>query len=187
MERLGAEFFTRDPVSCARELVGMVLHWSGMVARIVETEAYAAVGDEACHTWNRPGARQFVATQGPGTAYVYLNYGVHWMVNFLGKGPCGGGFVVLRALEPMAGIDAMRDRRPGVADHLLCAGPGRLTRALGMDGSAHGMDFLGAPDGGVVAGETVEIVTGGRIGISRSTQLPWRFGAAGSPSLSRKF
>lgn len=187
MQRLDTLFFTRDAVTCARELVGAVLHWRGCSARIVETEAYAALGDEACHTWSRPSARKFVAEHGPGAAYVYLNYGVHWMFNFLVKGPGIGGFVLLRALEPITGLESMRQRRPGVADHLLCAGPGRLTRALGMDGTAHGMDFLNHADGGVTRGEPVEIVAGGRIGISRAADLPWRFGIAGSGSLSRKF
>ena len=164
-----------------------MFHWRGCIAKIVETEAYAAVGDEACHTWSRPGARKFVAEHPPGTAYVYQNYGVHWMFNFLVKGAGNEGFVLLRALEPVAGLEKMRMRRPGVLDHLLCAGPGRLTRALGIDGTVHGMDFLNDPDGGVTRGEDVEVVAGGRIGISRATDLPWRFGETGSASLSRRF
>lgn len=187
MNKLDTLFFTKNPVICARELVGALFHWRGCCARIVETEAYAAVGDAACHTWSRPSARAFVAGHAPGTAYVYLNYGVHWMFNFLVKGPDGEGFVLLRALEPVIGLKEMQDRRPKVSDHLLCAGPGRLTRALGLDGTAHGVDFLNDPDGGVTPGGTVEIVAGGRIGISQATELPWRFGEAGSASLSRKF
>ncbi len=187
MEKLDKFFFTRDPVICARELVGAMFHWRGCTGKIVETEAYAAAGDAACHTWNRPGARKFVAEHASGTAYVYRSYGVHWMFNFLVKGAGNGGFVLLRALEPVAGLEAMRDRRLGVPDQLLCAGPGRLTRALGVDGSLDGIDFLSHPDGGATRGESEEITAGGRIGISRATELAWRFGVAGSASLSRKF
>ncbi len=164
-----------------------MFHWRGCSGRIVETEAYAAIGDEACHTWSRPSARAFVAAHEPGSAYVYRNYGIHWLFNFLVKGPEGEGFVLLRALEPVAGLEEMRERRPGVPDHLLCAGPGRLTRAFGLDGDLHGMAFLDDANGGVTRGETVEIVAGGRIGISQAKELPWRFGELGSKSLSRKF
>ncbi|MES2475423.1 MAG: DNA-3-methyladenine glycosylase [Verrucomicrobiota bacterium] len=187
MARLTAAFFTRDPVTCARELVGSIFHWHGCSGRIVETEAYAEVGDEACHTWNRPGARRFVESHAPGDAYVYLNYGVHWLFNFLVKGREGAGFVLLRAVEPIDGLETMRRRRPGIPDRLLGAGPGRLTRAFGISGADHGIHFLDDPEGGVIRGSAVELVAGGRVGISRAAERPWRFGEAASPSLSRKF
>ena len=97
------------------------------------------------------------------------------------------GFVLLRALEPVAGIDRIRERRVGVADHLLAAGPGKLTRALGIDGSAHGMSFLNGSGCGIVTGEPVATCAGRRIGITKATELPWRYGDPASRSLSRKF
>ncbi len=104
-------FFRQDPVACARALVGCELVWRGTGGIVVETEAYAATGDEACHTFHRPSARDFVAAHPAGTAYVYLNYGMYWLFNVLVKGDSGEGFVLLRVLEPSLGIPRMRERR----------------------------------------------------------------------------
>lgn len=187
MKRLSKAYFRQDPLTCAAGLIGCHLEWHGCVARVVETEAYDAEDDPACHTWSRPAAREFVRVHEAGTAYVYLNYGMHWLFNILVKGGRRSGFVLLRAVEPVAGIDAMRDRRPGVRDVLLGAGPGRLTRALGIDGAAHGLAFLTRPATGLRQGLVDRIVTGPRIGISRATEFPWRFGDPASGSLSRPF
>lgn len=188
---LQPRFFQRHPTDCARDLIGCHFRWNGCEARIVETEAYAARGDPACHTFFRKDARAFVAAHPAGTAYVYLNYGVHWLFNVLVKDeddPAGGGFVLFRALDPLNGIPLMRARRPAVRDDaLLCAGPGRLTRALGIDGSVHGSAFLGGADTGIRRAAAVSPVAGPRIGISRAIELPWRFGEAGAAGLSRKF
>lgn len=174
-ERLTAGFFERDPETCARELIGCMFVWHGVKARIVETEAYAAVGDEACHTWFRPSARKFVAERPAGAAYVYLNYGVHWLFNVLVKGGAAEGFVLFRA------VDGWDDARRG-------AGPGKLTKALGIDGTAHGAEFLGGRETGIFRREgNVEILAGPRVGISREIERPWRFGLAGSKGLSRRF
>ncbi len=175
MERLTADFFQRDPATCARELIGCVLLWKGLRRTIVETEAYAAEGDEACHTWFRPSARKFVAEYPPGTAYVYLNYGIHWLFNILVKGGMTEGFVLIRALESK--------------EHpRLGAGPGKLTKMLGIDGSAHGVAFLENEETGIFcAAQRSAVITGRRIGISRAKELPWRFGAADSAALSAKF
>jgi DNA-3-methyladenine glycosylase len=181
------DFFERDPVTCARELIGCEFVWRGCAGRIVETEAYDSIDDPACHTWFRPAARSFVEAGTAGDAYVYLNYGVHWLFNILVKGPDREGFVLLRALEPVSGIEQMRSRRPGVKDHLLGAGPGRLTRALGIGGEAHGRTFLRTKGCGIVKGGAVKTSAGPRIGISRAVNLPWRFGDPASPSLSRGF
>jgi DNA-3-methyladenine glycosylase len=117
-----------------------------------------------------------------------MNYGVHWLFNVLVKGGRRSGFVLFRALEPVEGIERMRERRPGVKDALLGAGPGRLTRALGIDGSAHGGAFLRGADCGLLLGRPVrKVIEGPRIGISRATELAWRFGDPASPSLSRRF
>lgn len=187
MKALGPAFFRQDPLTCAAGLIGCHLEWHGCVGRIVETEAYDSQDDPACHTWFRPSARDFVEQHPAGVAYVYLNYGVHWLFNILVKGPERSGFVLLRALEPVAGLETMRERRAGVPDATLAAGPGRLTRALGIDGSVHGLAFLEA--GGVALrwGSAPALVAGPRIGISRATELDWRFGDPTSRSLSRRF
>ncbi|MEO6054121.1 MAG: DNA-3-methyladenine glycosylase, partial [Chthoniobacterales bacterium] len=107
---IGRDFFRQNPVTCARELIGCHLVWGESVSIIAETEAYLEKGDEACHTFFRKSTRQFVEENDAGTAYVYLNYGVHWMLNVLIKGR-ENGFVLFRALEPVKGIAAMKKRR----------------------------------------------------------------------------
>lgn len=187
MERLDEEFFTQDPVTCAKRLIGSHFEWHGCVGRIVETEAYDSVDDPACHTWFRPSTRAFVETHAAGDAYVYMNYGVHWLFNILVEGGKRSGFVLFRALEPVSGLDLMRARRAGVKDHLLAAGPGRLTRAFGIGGETHGAGFLRAEGCGILLGRKVKPIAGPRIGISRALDLHWRFGDPDSPSLSGKF
>lgn len=187
MRPIFEDYFEQDPVTCARGLIGCEFVWDGCAGRIVETEAYDSVDDPACHTWFRPGTRAFVDRQQAGDAYVYLNYGVHWLFNILVKGGERSGFVLLRAVEPVSGVDLMRQRRQGVRDPLLGAGPGRLTRALGIDGSSHGTSFLRRSDRGILLGEPVKTLAAPRIGISRATNLLWRFGDPESRSLSRKF
>lgn len=180
-------FFRNDPVDCARKLIGCRFRWGACAGRIVETEAYRAVGDAACHTFMRPSAREFVAEHEAGDAYVYLNYGVHWLFNILVKGAEGDGFVLLRALEPLEGIEVMRERRGRFPDKLLMAGPGRLTRAMGISGRDHGSRFLENGVGALEKGPATSVLSGPRIGISKATELHWRFGDAGSKCLSKRF
>lgn len=187
MGKIGAGFFERDPVLCAKELIGSILTWKGCTGKIVETEGYSAIGDEACHTWFRPSSRKFVEDHQAGDAYVYVNYGVHWLFNILVKGAGGTGFVLIRALEPLAGIEEMRLRRGGMKDRLLAAGPGRLTQAMGISARDHGKSFLEADDCGISLGEAGIVIAGPRIGISKAAELPWRFGEADSRYLSRGF
>jgi DNA-3-methyladenine glycosylase len=185
MDTLTRGFFQRDPVSCARELIGCEFVWNGAGGVIVETEAYSVRNDEACHTFSRPSSRRFVAEKPPGTAYVYLNYGMHWLLNFLVKGGSEDGFVLLRALEPTKGIEDMRRRRGMDGLKNLCSGPGKLTRAFGIDGGFHGRDLFEAENSPLVTpAEPPRILEGPRIGISRAADLPWRFVAAGSHFLS---
>ena len=188
--KLPDDFFRNHPVDCARALIGCTLRWDGCAGIIVETEAYCEHGDAACHTFTRPSARAFVAAHPPGSAYVYLNYGMHWLANVLVKSPSGNGFVLIRALEPSAGLDAMRRRRGGdKPDRQLCSGPAKLTQALGIDGQWHGRSLCRSARRGLLAqhGRTAspELVSGPRIGISQATELPWRFHAAGNPHVSR--
>ena len=186
-------FFQRDPVTCARELIGCVLEWNGCSGAIVETEAYAATNDEACHTWSRPSAREFVSKNDAGAAYVYFNYGMYWMLNVMIKGGVEDGFVLFRALEPRRGIDRMRERRlaarrtatDGIRDTALCSGPGKLAQALAVTGEDHGRDFCRARGIAIRHGAGgVDVVSDVRIGISKATDLPWRFVLAGNPHVS---
>ncbi|MBB5350365.1 DNA-3-methyladenine glycosylase [Haloferula luteola] len=188
MSALREKFFERSPVDCARDLIGAEFRWDGCSGKIVETEAYSDRGDPACHTFFRPSARTFVENHPPGAAYVYLNYGVHWLFNILTRDADGSGFVLLRALEPRTGLEMMRQRRGGRRDRELCSGPGRLCQALGIEGSAHGSCFLSEEKRGLaVSSENIRVVAGPRIGIRRAVDLPWRFGEAGSAYLSRAF
>ena len=112
-----ASFFKRDPLSCARELTGTELIWGDCSGIVVEVEAYTAINDEAAHTFTRPSARGFIERNNAGAAYVYFNYGMHWMLNVLVKGD-ENGFVLIRALEPRKGIERMKKRRVSM-DYLL--------------------------------------------------------------------
>lgn len=182
---VGSEFFRCDPVSCARGLIGCEIFWKGCGGIIVETEAYSVRDDEACHTFSRPSSREFVASHPPGTAYVYLNYGVHWLLNFLVKGGDEDGFVLIRALEPTRGVAAMRGRRGVEARRDLCSGPGKLTQALGIGRAQHGHDFTKGDSLQLVRGGAVpRVASGTRIGISKAADLPWRFVFLGSDCLS---
>jgi len=188
---LGPEFFERDPLTCARELIGCELVWNRSAGIIVEVEAYAEEGDEACHTFHRPSARAFIAAHDAGAAYVYMNYGVHWLLNVLVKG-LSNGFVLIRALEPARGIPAMQKRRHTTAGsaaamhpHALCSGPGKLAQALGVTGRDHGRDLcsgraVGFRPAAIPAIVEVDV----RIGISKAAHLPWRFLSSGSRFVS---
>lgn len=177
------EFFTQSPVECARALVGCELVWGGCSGIVIECEAYAAEDDPACHTFSRPSARDFVARHPAGTAYVYLNYGMHWMLNVLVKGE-QDGFVLLRAIEPRRGWRVMQERRGGRTGRELAGGPGRLAAALGVTGAHHGTDFCSSARRCFQPGESPEVVADVRVGISRAQDLLWRFLAAGHPLVS---
>jgi DNA-3-methyladenine glycosylase len=178
-------FFKRDPLTCAREMIGCELVWNGCGGVIVETEAYSVRDDQACHTFTRPSSREFVTRMSAGSVYVYLNYGVHWLLNFLVKGGSEDGFVLIRALEPKCGIQEMTLRRNGTTIKNLCSGPGKLTRALGIDGTFHGRDFLSDSGASLLhPSAPLDVQACTRIGITRSADFPWRFVAAGSRFLS---
>ena len=168
------DFFTQSPVQCARSLIGCELVWGTSSGIVVECEAYAAVGDPACHTFSRPSAREFLLEHRAGSAYVYLNYGRHWMLNVLTKGE-EEGFVLLRAIEPRRGLAAMQRRRGGRIGRELTGGPGRLTGALGVGVRHHGSDFCTSDRRCFLGGSKVKASADCRIGISRGKNLPWRF------------
>ena len=186
-ESLNPTFFQQSPEDCARDLIGCRLAWKGCAGVIVETEAYAAEGDEACHTHSRPSARRFIAEHPAGSAYVYLNYGVHWLLNFLVKGGDADGFVLIRALAPSEGLEQMRLRRRRTRDTELCSGPGKLTQALGIDHSMHGMELvhgLGLSPSHCSRRVRTNTIACRRVGISREIDRKWRFVLAGSSCLS---
>ena len=176
-------FCDRPAQVVAPDLIGARLHRDGAGGIIVETEAYGA-DDPASHAFRGPTARNAAMFGPPGTAYVYRSYGLHWCLNVVCR---RGEAVLLRALEPTQGLAAMAARRGLDDQRRLCAGPGRLAQALGIDGGQDGAPF---GPGGIATVEPApgaEVTTGPRIGISRATDLPWRFGLAGSPFLSRRF
>jgi DNA-3-methyladenine glycosylase len=184
---IGQSFFQRDPLLCARELIGTELVWGECAGLVVETEAYLTEGDEASHTFWRPSTRDFVARNKAGAAYIYLNYGVHWMLNVLVKGAPRTGLILIRALEPRRGISLMRSRRNLEDVRRLCSGPGKLTQALDITMRHHEMDLCAERRHCFAERNdtTLEVVADARIGITRSADLPWRFTLRGSKHVSR--
>ncbi len=185
-------FFERDALTVARELVGKLLV-SGVggvcAGRVVETEAYLGALDDAAHTYKGMTERTRVAFGEKGRAYVYLIYGVHHCLNVTAGGD--GCLVLLRALEPVYGLELMRSRRSrAVNDFGLCSGPGRLCAALGVDRSLYGADMCS--QGALFFAEaesSPDVVTSARIGIDYSEKSrlePWRFCERGSRFVSRR-
>jgi DNA-3-methyladenine glycosylase len=170
--------------SVARELLGWTFLVDGVGGKIVEVEAYAP-DDPASHSYRGPTARNATMFGRPGSLYVYRSYGVHWCANVV-CGPLGSGAaVLLRALEPAAGIPAMRARR-GVDDlGLLCSGPGRLTQALAITDQHDGLPLELSPFCLIPARERVDVVTAPRVGITRARELPWRYAIRRSSFVSR--
>jgi DNA-3-methyladenine glycosylase len=187
---LPISFFQRDVLTVARELIGVELVWHGCSGIIVETEAYAVEGDEACHTASRPSTREFVKAMPPGAAYVYLNYGMYWLFNLLVKGGERDGLILVRALEPSSGIEEMKRRRKKERAEELCSGPGKLAMALGITGEHHGTPMAGRcrpRDVGLRkprARPGHEIVEDVRVGISKAADHPWRFLSKGHAHVS---
>jgi DNA-3-methyladenine glycosylase len=185
-EIIPASFFEREPLTCARELIGTELLWHECAGIVVETEAYLAENDEACHTFTRPSTRRFVEKNDPGSAYIYFNYGVHWMLNVLIKGGPRDGLILIRAIEPRRGLKLMKKRR-GIDDlRRLCSGPGKLTQALDITSRHHEMSLCKDARHCFrrCENENVEVAQDARIGISRSVEFPWRFTLLGSPFAS---
>ena len=180
---LSPGFFDRDVTLVARDLLGVTLLIDGVGGPIVETEAYHPT-DPASHSFRGPTPRNASMFAGAGRAYVYRSYGIHWCLNFV----CADAAAVLiRAIEPVLGIDTMIGRR-GLAERRgLCSGPGKLAEALGVTRAHDGLMLDAPPFDLRPAAEQLPIVIGPRIGISKAVEVPWRFGVAGSPFLSRRF
>jgi DNA-3-methyladenine glycosylase len=189
---LPLRFYARDTVVVARALLGqLVVSTVGgrrSVARIVETEAYVGPHDPACHAagWRRT-ARNEVLYGEPGLAYVYFTYGMHWCANVVTEREGFPAAVLLRALEPVDGLPAMRRRRGDVPDAVLAAGPARLTQALGIDRKLNG-HRLTDPPLWIAAGPSVpprRIAVGPRIGIRAAAEWKLRFYIRDNPFVSR--
>src|SRR5712692_8529132 len=178
-------FFWRDPLTCARELIGAELVWGRCGGIIVEDEAYFAENDEASHTFSRPSTREFVERNKAGAAYIYFSYGAHWMLNVLVKGEANG-FVLIRAIEPVRGIELMKKRRGLDDERRLCSGPGKLTEAFDITDRNHEMNLCVDPRHcfAYAVEEDVDVVADERIGITRSAHHPWRFTIRGSKFVS---
>src|SRR6202022_649256 len=183
--RLPRRFFARDPVVLARDLLGRVLLYKtpdGLLAgRIVETEAYRGEADPASHAYRGRTARNAVMFGPAGHAYVYFTYGMHHCLNVVADRPGRAGAVLLRALEPLAGVDLMRSRGDRGPESRLLSGPGKIGRAFGLTLQDNGRDFTRGPLG-IAAGTPVTdrpVAVSRRIGISRAVELPYRFAVIG--------
>ncbi|NBC87635.1 MAG: DNA-3-methyladenine glycosylase [Bacteroidetes bacterium] len=190
MNPLPTTFFARDTLLVARDMLGTHLvrrnpDGSARIGRVVETEAYTQ-DDPAFHGWGlldpetgtlRHEGRAADLFKPPGTAYVYLIYGMHWLLNVVTEREGVGGAVLVRAVEPIEGIDRMRTSRSVEQDRDLTNGPGKLTQAFGIDGDDHTRDLTDPPifftRGHPVPDEQVD--TTSRIGISKGVDRSWRF------------
>ena len=186
-QRLPAEFFVRSVHAVARDLIGCTVARGEIAGVIVETESYHA-DDPACHAFGGPTPRSSVLFGPPAHAYVYLSYGVHSLLNFVAEPEGDAAAVLIRALEPVAGIDTMRQRRGIERLEALCSGPGKLTEALAIGLDLNGASLREGPIevlGREPGWADPRIVTAPRIGITKAVEHPWRFCAAGSRFVSK--
>jgi DNA-3-methyladenine glycosylase len=203
MKILPPDFYDRPVLEVARDLIGCTVEFAGAAGVIVESEAYHE-SEPACHAFAGLTPRTRTLFGKPGRAYVYRSYGVHALLNAVCECEGVGAGVLIRALAPVAGVDAMSARRgPSLGSrgaggapagarpqrlHDLCSGPGKLTQALGISLAENDSCLSSGPV--VIRARTREwrepsIVTGTRVGITRAVELPWRFCVAGSRHVSR--
>jgi DNA-3-methyladenine glycosylase len=182
--KLTRSFFARDVHEVAHDLIGAALLIDGVGGTLVEVEAYDQ-DDPASHGFGGRTSRNASMFGPEGHAYVYRSYGVHWCLNLVTGGEGRASAVLLRALEPTHGIDAMRSRRGLEEVRLLCAGPGRLCQALGVTREHDGLRLDRPPFELHARPHEVEVVAGARVGITRAVDLPWRYALAGSRYVSR--
>jgi DNA-3-methyladenine glycosylase len=177
-------FYDRPVLDVAQDLVGCTLRCGETAGVIVETEAYH-YSEAACHAYVGVTPRTEVIWGPPGIAYVYRSYGIHALFNAVCEPEGVGAAVLIRALEPLEGLEHMRTRR-GVDD--LCSGPGKLTEALGITLEDNGSDLAAGPvviEAPPPGWSDLDLVTGTRIGITKAVELPWRFSVAGNRNVSR--
>ena len=189
MRPLDREFYRRDSRAVAPDLLGKVVVAGERRGRIVEVEAYCGPEDPAAHSYRGPTARNATMFGAPGHLYVYFTYGMHWCCNPVCGDDDEGVAVLLRALEPLAGLEAMRAARGGVRDRDLCRGPARLCEALGITGTLDGADLVTGDRGVSIVDDgtppPADPAVGPRIGITRGADSPWRWWVPDSPWVSR--
>jgi DNA-3-methyladenine glycosylase len=183
LSALGAEFYDRPVLEVAPALLGCVVAHGNTSGVIVETEAYH-FSEPACHAFVGVTPRTEVLHGPPGTAYVYRSYGIHALLNAVCEPEGVGAAVLIRALEPRDGVPEMLARRGVARDEDLCSGPGKLTQALGIELWVNGLSLVDGPVR-ILAGEPRDYIAGPRVGITKAAELPWRFCAVGSRSVSR--
>jgi DNA-3-methyladenine glycosylase len=184
---LSHAFYERPVVEVARALLGCVVRHGDTAGVIVETEAYHEV-EPASHAFVGVTARSAPLFGPPGRAYVYRSYGIHALLNAVSEPEGVGAAVLFRALEPLEGIDHMRERRGLERLEDLCSGPGKLTQALGVTLEHNTTDLAAGPiviEAPPPGWADVRVVVSTRIGITKAPELPWRFSVAGSRSVSR--
>jgi DNA-3-methyladenine glycosylase len=198
-QKLDRDFFARSTLEVAPQLVGKyIVHRLRknltLVARVVETEAYCE-NDPACHAYANclrrakglsPSGRSALLFGPPGIAYVYLNYGIHWLFNVVTEQDGVAGAVLFRAVEPVEGLREMENRRAPAAGKNLTNGPGKLTVALGITSKHNGQPLTKGDLFLASSGEEKPVVltSGPRIGISQAKEVPWRFYEQGNPYVS---
>ncbi|WP_343315511.1 DNA-3-methyladenine glycosylase [Brucella sp. BE17] len=176
-----SEIFDRDAVEVATQLIGWTFAVGDTGGMIVETEAYTLT-DPASHSFKGETKRNKSMFGLPGRAYVYRIYGLHWCMNIV----CSrGSAVLIRALEPLSGLDEMKQRRQSEQEDSLCSGPAKLAQALGITGDLDGQRLDRVPFRLEPCQREMQVVRGLRIGISKATEFPWRFCLQGSAFLSR--
>jgi DNA-3-methyladenine glycosylase len=185
--RLAQQFYDRSVHEVARELIGCVVRHGETAGRIVETESYH-MEEPACHAFAGVTERTRTLYGEPGRAYVYFSYGVHSLLNAVTEGDGVGAAVLIRALEPVDGVELMRQRRGLQRVEELCSGPGKLTQALGIGLSLNGSSLVDGPIELLTrepGAREPRVVAGERIGITKAMELPWRFCDADSRHVSR--
>jgi DNA-3-methyladenine glycosylase len=177
-------FFGRSVHQVAPDLIGATLLVNGVGGIIVEVEAYHHT-EPAAHSFNGPTPRNRVMFGPPGFVYVYRSYGIHWCLNFVCEPKGSASAVLIRALEPTAGVALMRRRRGLAEERLLCSGPGRLCEALGISSAQNGLALDQPPFAILARTEPAAVIAGPRIGITKAVERPWRYGLKGSQFLSK--
>lgn len=174
-------FFARPAAVVARDLIGCTLLVDGTGGAIAETEAYDA-GDPASHSFRGVTLRNSVMFGPAGHAYIYRIYGLHWCLNVTTG---MGAAVLIRAISPETGVDSMWQRRGHMPERLLCAGPGRLCQAMGIDGALNGASLFAEPFALLERFAIPQVAACRRVGIFVATEIDWRFCEVGSPYLSK--
>jgi DNA-3-methyladenine glycosylase len=186
---LRPDFYNRPVLEVAADLIGCVITHGDTSGVIVEAEAYHE-SEPACHAFVGLTPRTQTLFGPPGRAYVYRSYGVHALLNAVCEPEGVGAAVLIRALQPLAGIEHMRRRRGLVRERDLCSGPGKLSQALDIELHHNGGDLRRGPvviSGRLPDWHDVQVVRDRRIGINVAVELSWRFSAAGSRFLSRPY